>query len=923
MNSIDKLHSLNQSIWYDNIERRLLENGEMEKLIRDGDIRGVTSNPSIFQKAIANSNDYDAALLPMAWSDWSEEEMFFQVAVEDIRSTADLFNALYENSKGKDGYVSLEVSPKLAYETEATIEQAVSLWQRVNRKNLMIKIPATLDGLQAIRKTISAGVNVNVTLIFSVERYEEVIDAYISGLEDRVNQGLPIDGIHSVASFFVSRVDSLIDKKLTSLHQEGKISADELQEYSGKAAIANSKMAYKLYLEKFSQPRFKELEKKGANRQRPLWASTSTKNPAYSDVLYVEELIGENTVNTMPPQTLDAFRDHGKAEEKITKGVKEAEELLTHLESLGISMQEVTQKLEDDGVKSFADAFQSMLETIRERKETMQLELGLLKSLTSAKVAALKGQHLVTRIYEKDASIWTDDKEGLQEIRKRLGWLDAPYFAKDLIPQLVELRDEILAEDYTHVLLLGMGGSSLAAEVLSQSFKGQADGLTLNILDSTDPRQVKEAESIAPLEKTLFLVSSKSGSTSEVQAFLSYFYTKLVEKTGKENAGSHFVAITDPGTILEKQAVEMNFRKVLNADPNVGGRYSALTMFGLVPAVLMGIDLDTFIQRTIQYVNQFRPGVPVERNPGLVLGAVLGTAYEQGLDKLTILAEEPFRSFGSWMEQLIAESSGKEGKGIVPIDIEPLVAANSYSKDRLFVYLKHDGVFSDFADELVKNGHPVLTFKINSAYDLGAEFFRWEFATAVACAVLNVNAFDQPDVQDNKNRTKNKISVYENTKKLEEDDPQFENEKVKLFWSHHFSEKPVNGVSDLLQEIFGSVKENDFVAINAYLPRNPDQLSQLQAFRKTILEKTGIATTLGFGPRFLHSTGQLHKGGADNAIFIQLTDDAKIAVSIPEHDYDFNVLQRAQAIGDYEALVARDRRVVRIHLKNIGVNDLI
>ncbi len=923
MNSIEQLHSLNQSIWYDNIERRLLENGEMEKLIQKGDIRGVTSNPSIFQKAIANSNDYDAALLPMAWSDWSEEDMFFQVAVEDIRATADLFNKLYQETNGKDGYVSLEVSPKLAYETEVTYEQAVMLWQRVDRKNLMIKIPATKEGLDAIRKTIAAGVNVNVTLIFSVERYDEVMDAYLAGLEDRLAEGLPIDGIHSVASFFVSRVDGLVDKQLEDLHKNGKISAEELQNLSGKAAIANSKMAYQLYLEKFSQPRFKALQKKGANRQRPLWASTSTKNPAYSDVLYVEELVGDNTVNTMPPQTLDAFRDHGQVVVKVTQDVEQAEALLARLTAVGISMAEVTQKLEDDGVKSFADSFQSMLETIRERKAGMQKELGLLKSAASAKVAALKGQHLVTRIYEKDASVWTDDPAGQKEVRKRLGWLDAPYTAKEFIPQLESLRDEVIAEDYSHVLLLGMGGSSLAAEVLSQSFKGQAEGLTLNILDSTDARQVQEAQSLAPLEKTLFVVSSKSGTTSEVQAFLSYFYTNLQEQLDDQSVGHHFIAITDPGTPLEKQAVKMKFRKVFTADPNVGGRYSALTMFGLVPAVLMGIDLDTFIQRTIHFANQLRPGVPVERNPGFVLGAILGAAYEQGLNKLTILAEEPFRSFGSWMEQLIAESSGKQGRGIVPVDIEPLVSAASYSKDRLFVYLKHDGVFADFADDLIKNGHPVLTFNIDSAYDLGAEFLRWEFATAVACADLGVNAFDQPDVQDNKTRTKKKIADYETSQALTEGEPQFENEQVRLYWSPRFESLHVGSVGDLLDAVLNSVQTGDYVAVNAYLPRNPEQTAQLQAFRKRILERTGAATTLGFGPRFLHSTGQLHKGGADNAVFIQITDDTGQTLAIPGLPYDFNVLQRAQAVGDYEALVARERRVVRIHLKKKQVKDLI
>jgi transaldolase/glucose-6-phosphate isomerase len=564
-----------------------------------------------------------------------------------------------------------------------------------------------------------------------------------------------------------------------------------------------------------------------------------------------------------------------------------------------------------------------MLETIRMRKTSMQKELGVLKSLTSAKVAELKGQHLVTRIYEKDASVWTDDTAGKEEVRKRLGWLDAPYNAKDLIPLLESLRNEVIADDYSHVLLLGMGGSSLAAEVLSESFKGQADGLTVNILDSTDPRQVQEAEEIAPLEKTLFLVSSKSGSTTEVQAFLNHFYAKFNEKIDDEAVGRHFVAITDPGSDLEKQAVKLKFRAVLKADPNVGGRYSALIMFGLVPAVLMGVDLDTFIERAINFADQLRPGVPVERNPGLVLGAILGAAYQHGLDKLTILAEEPFRSFGSWMEQLVAESSGKQGKGIVPVDIEPLVSASTYSNDRLFIYLKHDGVFADFANNLVKNGHPVLTYKIESAYDLGAEFLRWEFATAVACSVLGVNAFDQPDVQDNKSRTKNKILEYEEKNRIEEGTPQFENEAVKLFWSERFWGLKVESAATLLDEVLNSVQKGDYVAINASLPRNPEQMAQLQAFRKMVLQKTGAATTLGFGPRFLHSTGQLHKGGADNAVFIQITDDVQVQLPIPGLPYDFNILLKAQALGDYEALVARNRRVVRIHLKRLSVKDLI
>jgi len=343
MNAIDKLHQLGQSIWYDNIERRLLKNGEMENMITLGEIRGVTSNPSIFQNAIANSTDYDSAIQPMAWANWNSEDIFFQLAIEDIQETADLFSPLYDQTEGNDGFVSLEVNPKLAYDAEKTFIQALALWKRVNRKNLMIKIPATQEGLVAIRNAIAAGININVTLIFSLKRYKEVIEAYLSGLEDRLTNNLPIDKIASVASFFVSRVDSKVDTHLDALLKNNKIDQKLYLDLRGKAAIVNSKLAYELFEDIISSERFLRLAENGANVQRPLWASTSTKNPEYYDVIYVEELIGKYSVNTMPPQTLDAFRDHGKAEIRIKNNLEDAKELFSTLNKFGIDIDSITQ----------------------------------------------------------------------------------------------------------------------------------------------------------------------------------------------------------------------------------------------------------------------------------------------------------------------------------------------------------------------------------------------------------------------------------------------------------------------------------------------------------------------------------------------------------------------------------------------------
>ncbi len=414
--SIKKLTALGQSLWYDNIQRKILENGEFKAMIERGDIRGVTSNPTIFNNAIAKTNDYDSALTPLAWAGWDAEKIFWQLAIEDIKAACDAFQPLYEESNGGDGFVSLEVSPYLAHETEATAAQAQQLWARVARKNLMVKIPATKAGIPAIRKAIAAGVNINVTLIFSLARYAEVMDAYLSGLEDRAAAGHPIDHIASVASFFVSRVDSKIDPKLP-----------DGSDLKGKAAIANAKLAYDQYQQTFAGGRWEKLKYKGARVQRPLWASTGTKNPAYSDTLYVDNLIGPETVNTVPPATLDAFKDHGTAAMTLVRGLAESQAAIDQLEAAGISMDVVTQELEDEGVKAFADAFTQLLATIDERRKNAASSLGPLSDSVSKRISQLEADSVPARLWKGDPFLWAPAKDvaGQHEVTIRMGWLDS------------------------------------------------------------------------------------------------------------------------------------------------------------------------------------------------------------------------------------------------------------------------------------------------------------------------------------------------------------------------------------------------------------------------------------------------------------------------------------------------------------------
>ena len=895
--TIKKLYSLGQSLWYDNIQRRLLENGELAALIERGDIRGMTSNPSIFLNAIAKTHDYDPALVPLAWSGWDADSIFWQLAIEDIRDACDLFATLYRETEGADGYVSLEVTPTLAHNTAGTLAQAKQLWEWVDRPNLMVKIPATPEGIPAVQAAIAAGINVNITLIFSLERYRAVMDAYLAGLDERLTAGLPVQQIASVASFFVSRMDVKVDALLESL---GSVSAKELR---GKAAIAYTKLAYEEFLKVFRGERFARFQAAGCRLQRPLWASTSTKNPAYPDTLYVDGLIGPATVNTVPPQTLDAFRDHGKAVVTILDDLDGARKTLSDLEALGISMDKVTAELETEGVKSFSDAFAAMLKAIDDRRSAAISALGPLAASVKRRVASLIADDAPARLWSHDPTLWTADPAGQAEVRKRLGWLDLPHSSRAALKDINDFVAKVRADGLNQVLLLGMGGSSLGPEVVSLIFGHQV--VKFAILDSTDPGQVLETAKQFPPEKTLYLVSSKSGGTAEINANFNYFW-KL---SGED--GSHFVAVTDPGTSLEALANARGFRKTFHADPSVGGRYSALTHFGLVPAALVGVDLERLLDQAAWMMRQCATDVTGARNPGLVLGAILGQAAVDGRDKLTFLADASVAPLGAWLEQLIAESSGKLGKGILPVDGEPLEDIAGYGSDRIFAYLRREGTLDATVEKIRAASHPVLVFDIPDAYDLGAEFYRWEVATAFACAVLGVNAFDQPDVQDAKDRTKTKIAEYAQSKHFDEGQPLWEKDGVRAFSTMHLNGA---GLKKGLQAFLSAAKKNDYVAINAYLPRNAQVASVLQELRLAILEKTGCATTVGFGPRFLHSTGQLHKGGPDTGLFFQITADSPEDVEIPTQNMTFGVLERAQALGDYEALAARGRRILRLNL---------
>lgn len=929
-NPLKALQEYGQSVWLDYIRRSLITCGELQRLLDEDGLRGVTSNPAIFEKAITGSSDYTDFLRALDDENLEAEPLYERLAIRDIQDAADILRPLYDRTNYRDGYVSLEVSPYLARDTEGTIKAARRLWAEVGRPNLMVKVPATPEGVPAIEQLISEGMNINVTLLFSQAAYEDVALAYISGLEKYAAAGGDLRRVASVASFFISRIDSAIDGIITS-RIKGSGSLPEqglLRSLLGKVAIANAKLTYQRYKELFSGPRWQRLAEQGAQTQRVLWASTSTKNPSYRDVIYVEELIGPDTVNTIPPATFDAFRDHGKLRYSLEEDIEGAHDTMDTLARVGISMKEVTDKLLDDGVKIFVEAFDKLLKVMDRKGQSAgegvinRQTASLPEELDAGVKASLQDwreNNKVRRLWARDATLWTGSDEG-----DWLGWLGITDDQLAHIQHLKDVAEDVKSAGFEKALLLGMGGSSLCPEVMAETF-GRREGYPeLHVLDSTDPAQVKTFEGKVDLAKTIFIVSSKSGGTLEPNIFKQYFFERVKEVVGEAEAGNRFIAITDPGSKMQQVAEGDQFRHIFFGLPSIGGRYSALSNFGMVPAAIMGVDVEKFLDRTEEMVQACAASVPVEENPGVVLGTILGVAANQGRDKVTIIASPGIYDLGAWLEQLLAESTGKVGKGLIPVDREALGTPEVYGNDRVFAYLRLESAPDAAQDAAVAAleaaGQPVVRIAIDGIYDLGEEMFRWEIATAVAGSIIGINAFNQPDVEASKIATRKLTSEYEQTGSLPPEAPILEEGGIKLYTDEKNAADLANAAGEnktlagYLKAHLDRVGAGDYFAVLGYIEMNQAHEAQLQAIRHAVRDKKRVATCLGFGPRFLHSTGQAYKGGPNSGVFLQITCDDREDVPVPGQKYTFGVVKAAQARGDFQVLAERNRRALRVHL---------
>ncbi len=878
-NAIRLANEIGQSIWLDSISRELIRSGELARLFALG-VSGVTSNPTIFEKAVAEGASYDDALLLHAESGGGAGAVFEELAVEDIRDTADLLQGTYESTRSKDGYVSIEVNPLLARDTDATVDEARRLFESIGRPNVMIKVPGTPEGMPAVRTLIGSGINVNVTLLFSLHAYMAAAQAYIEGLRDYVAGGGDApDRIASVASFFVSRVDTSVDGQLDEIVR-GNPSAD-VDDLYGSIGIANARMAYGEFQRLFGETEFGDLMARGAQFQRPLWASTSVKNPDYPDTLYVDGLMGPHTVNTLPEATLTAMLEHGDLEDRLTGTAELAREQVESLDGLGISLDSITDNLLSAGVDAFADSYSGLLDRIDAKLDMFagtrgRASVGAYAASVADAHDDLRHREVASRIWKYDPTVWgkPSTDPGLP-----LGWLGLPATLPELRREIAPVAADIRSRGFTDAVVLGMGGSSLTAGVFSALSEPKPGWLRIHVLDTVNPEFVAALNKGIDLTKTVFIVASKSGTTVEPLSLEKYFRGEL-KTAGVADASGHFVAISDPDSPLADRSGAGEFGWYVPTPPDVGGRYSALSAFGLLPAAMMGIDLESLEQPASAMAAECRRADG--GNPGVWLGGLLAQLASEGRTLVTLITSPGLERFGMWSEQLLAESTGKDGKGLVPVVSEPMLGMDDYKPDRQFVYVRFSGADNPSTDAFVSHletaGQPVVRINVPDLESISAEFFRWEFATAVAASHLGVNPFDQPDVEEAKQKTRSLTADVADT-------------------------DPGSTLESALESVLRDRKSpGSYVALGAYLPESNELTAAFSRLRSAISRRTKMATMFGYGPRYLHSTGQLHKGGPSNGRLLVITAGNPSDISVPGAKYTLGALCRAQAAADVEVM---------------------
>jgi transaldolase/glucose-6-phosphate isomerase len=906
------INELGQSVWLNYLRRSFIESGELRGVLEAG-VSGITATPLIFEKAITDSSDYDQRLANLVRQGMPVKEMYRALVVDDIQRAADLLMPIFELTEGRDGFVTMELDPALAHNTTGTIAEARHLQAIVNRPNVMMEIPATRAGIAALEALTRDGVNTNATHIFSLATYDRVAEAYRNGLAAYIDShSVWRQTPASVASFSLSRVDHLVDARLSSLGR---------RDLMGKAAIALAKVIYVHFCHRFSGPEWHKLERKGAKVQRPKWSRTTPSTFRYFDTYYLEALIGPDTVCTVSPAGLNAFRDHGRATSQLSQHIEGAQRALSDLEEAGIDLESLAAELQHQSLSDFDRYHQALVRSVSGKRGQLEEQWHRIvchparfEPKTERALQNFCEERVMCRIWAHDHTVWRDDP---QEIVNRLGWLHIVDLMQENVADLASFVDYARKDGFEQAVVLGMGGSSLAPNLFAETFgpwarlsQPESPPLALSVLDTSDPDAIRALEARLDLERTLFIVASKSGGTVETLSAFKYFYNRF-QVVGLDSPGRHFVAITDLGTTLVDLAEQYSFRATFLNDPTIGGRYSALSFFGLLPAALAGVDLALLLDRAQgMVVNSHSCNCPMKGdNLPAQLGVLMGQMALLGRNKLTLVTSRPIQSFANWVEQLVAESTGKEGKGILPVAGETLGPPEVYGDDRLFVHLRldQDSSDDDAIQALVDAGQPVVVLHLRDTYDLGAMFFAWEVATAIAGHFLSINPFDQPDVESAKRLARQLLDRSGHDGR-----------------SAPFAEL----TTEILDDFLATAGPGDYIALQAYVPPADGMDAVLQDLRLLLRDHYRLATTVGYGPRYLHSTGQLHKGGPAGGHFIQFVSEPAADLAIPDHAGSpearttFGALKKAQAQGDAQALLNARRKIIRFEVGSDAEDDL-
>jgi transaldolase/glucose-6-phosphate isomerase len=883
---LQQLGALGQSVWYDHLRRALLDSGELASLVGAG-AAGVLSDPENLRRAILAGSEYDQALIRLAGS---ELEVLQGLVLEDAGNAADRLLPVYEHSQGLDGYLSLWLSPEVAENTQAIVAEASRLTQSLQRPNLMLEIPATWPACTL--RALVASNSVNATLISPLCLQTPL------GLHPECpncwNRGPA--RVASLASIHLSDLDGKVDRML------GGLGADELPAglLRGKSGIALARAVHAHQGEIYRRVEWSRLAEAGARIQRLLFRGMLPLDPALPETYYLQALVGPGAVTAATPDAFEVLLQPGKVEATLEGGLEGTQQRLEALAELGIDLGEVGRELQREQLAAARESWHRLLEAVADKRQRLAAgwrpltaELGPLQLAAERAINAIAAQRVPYRIWARDHTVWKPDPS---EIANRLGWLRAAEIMRAQIDRLEGLAAAFRADGYIRVVLLGMGGSSLTPDMFHRAFGVREGFPELNVLDTTDPGAIHDLAQNVDLERTAFLVSSKSGTTQETLSLFKFFYRRTVAAMGEWRGGA-LPGHHRPGTPLAALAERLHLRGALLNDPDLGGRYSALSYFGLVPAALIGLDLSLLLERAMQAASAAERWVPAAANPAAWLGTILAEAARQGRDKLTLLTSPGIESFGDWLEQLIAESTGKQGTGILPVVGEAPASPQAYGDDRLFVQLQlgEDPGEQAVLDQLRAAGHPVVGLGLRDRYDLGGQFFLWEMATAVAGHLLGINPFDQPNVEAAKAQARR---IVGSPGALPEEQPVVEADGLRVFGG---PPQPSSGVGEVIRTFLQQARPGAYLALQAYVHPTATVRSGLAALRLALRDRTRLATTQGFGPRYLHSTGQLHKGDAGKGLFLQLTAPNPLDLDIPDEptadtsSLTFGALKAAQA----------------------------